>query len=188
MPFNFKELEIKDVILIEPIVFADNRGYFLEFYKRSEFVNFGISDLFIQDNHSKSQKGVLRGLHYQNTPRAQAKLIRCIKGEIFDVAVDIRKNSPTYKQWVGAKLSEENKSMLYIPVGFAHGFVVLSDIAEITYKVTEEFSPAHDAGVLWNDPEVNVDWGILDPIISEKDTKLPLLKDAVNDFIYDEEC
>ena len=187
MPFTFKRLEIQDVILIEPKVFADNRGFFLECYKKSDFVKFGITDNFIQDNHSKSQKGVLRGLHYQNAPRAQSKLIRCIKGEIFDVAVDIRKNSPTYKQWVGVKLNEENKAMLYIPAGFAHGFAVLSDIAEITYKASDEFSPEHDSSILWNDPEINVQWGITEPLISEKDTKSPLLKDAVNDFNYDKE-
>lgn len=187
MPFNFKELLIKDVVLIEPIVYADSRGYFLEFYKRSEFVKFGITEIFIQDNHSRSQKGVLRGLHYQNTPHPQAKLIRCIKGEIFDVAVDIRKNSPTYKQWVGEILSEDNKAMLYIPKGFAHGFVVLSDIAEITYKVTEEFSPKHDASIRWNDPEINVNWGVDEPLISEKDENAPLLKDAINNFIYEKE-
>jgi dTDP-4-dehydrorhamnose 3,5-epimerase (EC 5.1.3.13) len=130
MPFEFIKTDIKEVILIKPKVFEDERGFFLESYKKSEFEENGITDVFIQDNHSKSVKGVLRGLHYQKEPAAQGKLVRCIKGKIFDVAVDIRKNSPTYGRWVGYELSEENKLMLFIPKGFAHGFLTLSEEAE----------------------------------------------------------
>jgi dTDP-4-dehydrorhamnose 3,5-epimerase len=140
MPFEFVKTVIPDVILIKPKVFEDERGFFVEGYKKSDFVSNGIDVEFNQDNHSKSTKGVLRGLHYQKYPKAQAKLVRCINGEIFDVAVDIRKNSPTFGKWVGFKLSAENKFMLYIPEGFAHGFVVLSDTAELLYKASNEFS------------------------------------------------
>lgn len=178
MPFEFKKLELKDVQLIIPKVFNDERGFFLEGYKKSDFINNGIDIDFNQDNHSRSTKGVLRGLHYQASPKGQAKLVRCIKGEIFDVAVDIRKNSPTFGKWVGEKLSEENKHMLYIPDGFAHGFVVLSDVAELLYKASNEYSKEHDRGVLWNDPDININWGInFEPILSEKDKIQPKLKE-----------
>lgn len=178
MPFEFEKLKIKDVILVKPKVFADNRGFFLESYKKSDFINAGIDVDFNQDNHSKSTKGVLRGLHYQLPPYGQAKLVRCIRGKIFDVAVDIRKDSETFGQWVGEILSEENKHMLYIPIGFAHGFVVLSDEAELIYKASGEYSPSHDRGIRWDDPTINVEWGSdLEPIISEKDNKQPFFKD-----------
>lgn len=178
MSFEFKKLSIPDVILVEPKVFNDERGFFLEGYKKSEFFANGIEVEFNQDNHSKSTKGVLRGLHYQLPPKAQAKLVRCIQGEIFDVAVDIRKNSPTFGKWVGEKLSAENKKMLFIPEGFAHGFVVLSETAELLYKASNEYSKEHDRGVLWNDKQISVDWGIdFEPILSEKDKNQPLLKD-----------
>lgn len=178
MAFEFKKLSIPDVILVEPKVFNDERGFFLEGYKKSEFFANGIGVEFNQDNHSKSTKGVLRGLHYQLAPKAQAKLVRCIQGEIFDVAVDIRRNSPTFGKWVGEKLSAENKKMLFIPEGFAHGFVVLSETAELLYKASNEYSKEHDRGVLWNDPDISVDWGIdFEPILSDKDKHQPLLKD-----------
>ena len=178
MAFEFKKLSIPDVILVEPKVFDDERGFFLEGYKKSEFFANGIDVEFNQDNHSKSTKGVLRGLHYQLAPKAQAKLVRCIQGEIFDVAVDIRKNSPTFGKWVGEKLSAENKKMLFIPEGFAHGFVVLSETAELLYKASNEFSKEHDRGVLWNDPEIGVEWGIdFEPILSEKDKVQPRLRE-----------
>ena len=178
MAFEFKKLSIPDVILVEPKVFADERGFFLESYKKSEFYANGITIEFNQDNHSKSTKGVLRGLHYQLPPKAQAKLVRCVQGEIFDVAVDIRKNSPTFGKWVGEKLSAENKKMLFIPEGFAHGFVVLSETAELLYKASNEYSKEHDRGVFWNDPAISVEWGIdFEPILSEKDKHQPLLKD-----------
>jgi len=184
MPFQFKSLEIPGVILIEPQVFSDERGFFMEAYKYSEFASFGITERFVQDNHSRSKKGVLRGLHYQNPPKAQGKLVRVISGEIFDVAVDIRKGSPTFGKWVGIKLSAENKRMLYIPPGFAHGFCVLSDIAEVLYKTTEEFAPECEAGIIWDDPDIGIDWPIKTPILSPKDAKWPRLKDAVNGFVY----
>ena len=155
----------------------------METYKRSDFINNGIKDDFVQDNHSKSSKGVLRGLHYQKAPKAQAKIVRCIKGAIFDVAVDIRKGSKTYGKWVGVELTEENKKMLYIPAGFAHGFCVRSDVAEICYKSSDEYSPENDRGIMWNDPEIGIEWDLdTNPVISEKDSKHPLLKDADNNF------
>ncbi len=182
MPFEFIKLKVKDMQLIIPKVFNDERGFFMESFKESEFVENGILDDFRQDNHSKSTKGVLRGLHYQAAPKAQAKIVRCIKGEIFDVGVDIRKNSPTFSKWAGAILSGENKNMLYLPEGFAHGFVVLSDTAEILYKASNEYSKEHDRGIRWNDPDINVDWGIdFEPVLSEKDKNQPFLKDIMKD-------
>jgi len=176
MPFNFTRLAIPDVILIEPMVFPDERGFFMESYKYSEFSAFGIKERFVQDNHSRSTKGVLRGLHYQKHPKAQGKLVRVVVGEIFDVGVDIRKGSPTYGKWVGERLSVENKWMLYIPPGFAHGFCVLSEEAEVLYKTTEEYAPEYDAGIIWNDPEIGIEWPIEHPILSPKDAALPMLR------------
>ena len=183
MPFEFKKLNVKDVQLIIPKVFNDERGFFLESFKKSDFIANGIYDEFNQDNHSKSSKGVLRGLHFQRAPKAQAKIVRCIKGKIFDVAVDLRKNSPTFKKWVGEILSDENKHMLYIPEGCAHGFVVLSDTAEILYKASNEYSKEHDGGIRWNDNEVNVAWNIdFEPILSEKDKVQPFLNDIIEEL------
>jgi dTDP-4-dehydrorhamnose 3,5-epimerase len=177
MPFEFKKLEIEGLVLIKPKIFADNRGFFMESYKKSEFIKNGIKAEFVQDNHSKSAKGVLRGFHYQKLPKAQAKLVRCIKGKIYDIALDIRLNSKTFGKYTKVELSEDNKHMLFIPKGFAHGFVVLSEEAEIIYKSDEEFSPQHDKGVLWNDSDLNIDWGIdFEPVLSEKDKNLPKLK------------
>jgi dTDP-4-dehydrorhamnose 3,5-epimerase len=184
MAFLFERLEIPEVILIKPQVFADERGFFMETYKHSDFAAFGIRERFVQDNHSRSVKGVLRGLHYQNPPKAQGKLVRVVIGEIFDVAVDIRKGSPTYGKWVGVELSAENKRMLYIPPGFAHGFCVLSEVAEVLYKTTEEYAPECEAGIIWNDPEIGIKWPVEQPIISPKDAKWPGLKDIANAFIY----
>lgn len=185
MPFEFQNLDIPDVILVKPQVFGDNRGFFLESYQKSTFEQNGIDVEFSQDNHSKSKKGVLRGLHYQKPPKAQAKLVRCTNGQIFDVAVDIRKNSKTFGKWVGAILSEENKNMLYIPAGFAHGFVVLSDEAELLYKASNEYSPEHDRGVFWNDSQININWGIdFEPIISAKDKSQPLLQEIVEEDLF----
>ena len=184
MPFQFKRIEIPEVILIEPKVFQDERGFFMETYKYSDFAAFGIAERFVQDNHSRSVKGVLRGLHYQNPPHAQGKLIRVVVGEIFDVAVDIRKGSPTYGKWVGVKLSAENRRMLYIPPGFAHGFCVLSDVAEVVYKVTAEYAPECEAGIIWNDPGIGIEWPFKHPIISSKDAQWPTLREAVNGFRY----
>ncbi len=184
MPFKFQRLEIPDVILVEARHFADDRGFFLETYKRSEFAANGIPQSFVQDNLSHSVYGVLRGLHYQRHPKAQGKLVMALRGEIFDVAVDIRKNSPTYRQWVGLTLSADRFRMLYIPVGFAHGFCVLSEEADVLYKVTEEYSPALDRGILWNDPAIAIDWPLSNPALSPRDAQLPPLKDADNDFTF----
>jgi len=178
MPFNFIKADIEDLIIVEPRSFGDSRGFFLESYKKSEFESNGINVEFKQDNHSFSTKGVLRGLHYQKFPDAQAKLVRVIKGSVWDVAVDIRKNSPTFKKWAAVELSEENKKMFYIPEGFAHGFLALTDEVHLMYKCSNEYSPQSDAGIIWNDPEIAVKWPISSPLLSEKDMKLPLLKDA----------
>ena len=169
MPFEFKRLEIPDVILIKPKVFEDERGFFMETYKKSDFEKAGIKGEFVQDNHSKSKYGVLRGLHFQKGPYAQAKIVRCIRGVIYDVAVDLRKNSPTFGEYVGVLLSEFNKYQLYIPKGFAHGFVVLSDVAEVAYKVDNVYAPDYEGGLIWNDPDVGIKWPIENPIVSEKD-------------------
>lgn len=178
MPFEFIRQDIEDVILVRPKVFEDNRGFFLESYKKSDFVTNGIDIDFVQDNRSKSVKGTLRGLHYQITPFAQAKLVTCLKGIIYDVAVDIRPNSKTFGQYVGVELTEENKQMLYIPDGFAHGFVVRSEFAEISYKVGSEYNPKADRGILWSDKDINIDWNLdFEPVLSEKDRALPLLQD-----------
>lgn len=181
MPFEFKKMEIEDVILITPKVFKDERGFFLESYKKSDFVLAGIKDDFTQDNHSKSGFGVLRGLHYQKNPHAQGKIVRCTKGKIFDVAVDIRKNSKTFGKWVGAILDEGNKQMLYIPKGFAHGFLALSETVEILYKASGEYAPACDRGIYFKDPTINIDWekyGLnFEPTLSEKDKKQPKLNE-----------
>lgn len=184
MPFSFKRLEISDVILVEPKVFRDERGFFMETYSAPEFKANGIPYDFVQDNHSKSQKGVLRGLHYQLEPMEQGKLVRCIRGRIWDVAVDIRKGSPWYGKWVAVELSEENKLMLWVPPGFAHGFVALEDNTEVIYKVTKGYSPQHDRGIIWNDQDIKIGWPIDDPILSEKDKNQPRLKEAENNFIY----
>ncbi|BAT71078.1 dTDP-4-dehydrorhamnose 3,5-epimerase [Thermosulfidibacter takaii ABI70S6] len=188
MPFEFIKTEIPEVIIVKPIVFNDDRGFFMEFYKESEFREAGIDECFVQDNHSKSVKGVLRGLHYQLSPKAQGKLVRCVRGSIFDVAVDIRKGSPTFGKYVAVELSEENKLMLWIPKGFAHGFLTLSETAEIIYKVSgAEYSLEHDRSIRWNDPEIGINWPIDDePILSPKDKCAPLLKDAEINFVYGE--
>lgn len=178
MPFEFERQKIKDVILIKPKVFGDSRGFFMETYKKSDFRANGIDIEFNQDNHSKSTKGVLRGLHYQAYPHGQAKIVRCAKGRIYDVAVDIRPKSETFGQYVKVELSEENKHMLYIPVGFAHGFAALSDEVEILYKASGEYNPQSDRGILWNDPDININWEIdFEPLLSEKDKIQPKLKD-----------
>jgi len=188
LPFEFIKTDIPEVILVKPVVFKDNRGFFMETYKKSNFEKVGINTDFVQDNHSKSIKGVLRGLHYQNEPFAQGKLVRCIRGKIFDVAVDIRKGSPTFGKWIGYELSEENKLMLWIPKGFAHGFLTLSEEAEVIYKVSgEEYSPQYDAGIIWNDPDIGIKWpldNIDEVLLSDKDKNLPNLKNADINFVY----
>ena len=178
MPFEFEKQKIEDVILVKPKVFGDNRGFFMETYKKSDFFANGITVEFNQDNHSRSRKGVLRGLHYQEAPFGQAKLVRCARGRIYVVAVDIRKGSKTFGQYVKVELTEDNKHMLFIPEGFAHGFVVLSDEAELIYKASGEYAPQAYRGVLWCDKDINIDWEIdFEPILSEKDMKQPTLKE-----------
>ena len=179
MSFEFIPQQIREVVLIRPKILEDNRGFFLETYKKSEFFKNGITVDFIQENHSKSIARVLRGLHYQTTPYEQSKLVRCTKGRIYDIAVDIRPQSPTYKQYVKVELSDENKNLLYIPKGFAHGFVVLSEEAELTYKVDSEYNQEADAGIFWADEELAIDWDIdFPPILSDKDQNLPRLREA----------
>ena len=180
----FKKLSIPEVILIEPKIFSDKRGFFFENFKEENFILNGITKL-IQDNISHSTLGVIRGLHYQKNPKAQAKLVTAITGKIFDVAVDIRKNSPTYGKWVGEILSNENHRSLYIPEGFAHGFSVLSEKADVIYKVSSEYSQENEGGIIWNDPTINIPWSVKQPIISEKDNLLPVLENIDTNFIYD---
>jgi len=177
MPFEFKKMDIPDVVLIKPKVFEDERGFFMETYKKEDFKKAGIKRDFIQDNHSKSKHAVLRGLHFQRNPYAQAKIVRCIKGIIYDVAVDLRKSSSHFGKYVATILSEYNKYQLYIPRNFAHGFVVLSGEAEIVYKVDNIYSPDYESGLIWNDPDINIQWPVDNPIISEKDKGLPTLKE-----------
>jgi dTDP-4-dehydrorhamnose reductase/dTDP-4-dehydrorhamnose 3,5-epimerase len=175
--------EIEDVIIIKTKVLGDHRGWFTETYSKKELIKLGINIDFIQDNHSfSSQKGTLRGLHFQINPKAQTKLVRCTKGKIIDVAVDIRIGSPTYKKWVAIELSEENKKQLLIPKGFAHGFATLADDVEVQYKVDEYYSREHDRSLKYNDPELGIKWGINRPILSQKDLNAPMLKDSDANF------
>ena len=177
---NFKKTAIEGVYVIEPRVFNDARGYFFEAWKKEEFEKNIGKIVFVQDNESKSSYGVLRGLHYQKGDASQAKLVRVIKGKVLDVAVDIRKSSPTFGQYVMVELSDENKRQFFIPRGFAHGFLVLSDEAIFTYKVDNAYAPQADAGIRWNDPQIGIEWPIdpKDVVTSEKDLKQPFLKDA----------
>jgi dTDP-4-dehydrorhamnose 3,5-epimerase len=184
MPFEFEPLDLPGLMLVKPRVFDDGRGFFLELYKRSDYVKAGIHEYLVQDNYSKSAQGVLRGLHYQKTPKAQGKLVTCIKGRIFDVAVDIRKGSPFYGRWRGVELTEENKFLLYVPPGFAHGFQVLSEDAEVMYKCTEEYSPSDDRGIIWNDPSLDIAWPIKEPLLSGKDEVHPKFAKAENNFVF----
>lgn len=176
MSFIFKKTKIPEVILIQTNIYEDGRGFFMETYKSSEFKKNGIVEDFIQYNHSYSKKDVLRGLHYQSDPFAQGKLVRCLRGEIFDVAADIRQESPTFGKWVGVILSDKNRDQLYIPPGFAHGFCVISNNAEVIYKCTNEFSAENEGGIIWNDRTLNISWPITSPILSAKDTKHPELR------------
>lgn len=163
-------LAIPDVIVLEPTIFGDNRGFFFESFNQAKFSELtGLNREFVQDNHSRSIKGVLRGLHYQMAPKAQGKLVRVIEGEIFDVAVDLRRSSSTFGHWVGEFLSAENKKQLWIPEGFAHGFVTLSESAEVVYKTTEYYAPEFDRSILWNDDKIRIDWSVKNPILSAKD-------------------
>jgi dTDP-4-dehydrorhamnose 3,5-epimerase len=173
MPFSFEQLAVPGVVLIQPRVLGDRRGFFMETYKRSEFAAAGIHDSFVQENHSGSERGVLRGLHFQRPPHAQSKLVRVVSGHVFDVAVDIRPESPTSGQWVGVHLSSSDRKVLYIPHWCAHGFYVLSDRAEIVYLTSTEYHPECEAGVMWNDPALRIDWPEADPIVSDRDRAWP---------------
>lgn len=176
---KFQRLSIPEVVLIEPKVFADDRGFFLESYQRQRFAENGISEEFVQDNHSCSLRGVVRGLHYQTEPFAQGKLVRAGRGAIFDVAVDLRPDSPTYGKWVGATLDAKYHRMLYVPAGFAHGFCALEDPTEVLYKATNYYSPQHERGLLWNDPDIGIAWPQLDVpfVLSAKDQVYPRLRE-----------
>ena len=177
---RFIETEIKDIILVEPKVFGDARGFFMETFNEEIFRENGIMENFVQDNVSRSVQGTLRGLHYQLPPHAQGKLVRVTQGAVFDVAVDIRRSSPTFGKWVGVELSDENKQTLWIPPGFAHGFYVLTETAEFTYKCTSLYAPHAEAGIIWNDPDIGIEWPIVNDkiILSDKDRLLPGLGDA----------
>lgn len=182
--FKFIATKIKGVYVIEPTVFGDNRGYFMETYNGQDFRDAGLHYTFVQDNQSASVKGVLRGLHFQKT-HPQAKLVRVLTGEVFDVAVDLRKDSATYGQWVGEVLSGENKRQLMIPRGFAHGFVVLSDYAEFAYKCDDFYHPEDEGGIIWNDPDINIQWPLTEGLrLSEKDLQLPNL--SANKVMFEE--
>ena len=181
------ETELKGVFVLEPQVFGDTRGWFMESWSQRKMHDAGIDVQFVQDNQSFSaQKGTLRGLHYQLNPMCQAKLLRCTRGKIFDVAVDIRKGSPQYGKWVGVELSAENKKQLFIPRGFAHGFITLTDDVEVQYKADNYYAPECDGNIRWDDPDIGVEWPLKPVILSEKDSKAPLLKERTNlNFVYE---
>ena len=182
---NIVKTEIPDLYVLEPKVFGDSRGWFMESWSQRVLDEVGLSYSFVQDNHSFSaKKGVLRGLHFQTGKYAQAKLVRCTKGAVLDVAVDLRKGSPTYTKWVAVELSAENKRKLLIPRGFAHGFLTLTDDVEFLYKTDNYYAPAADAGIRWNDPDIGIEWGIAKPVLSGKDAHAPLLQDSNIDFVY----
>lgn len=178
MPFEFVPQAIEGLVLVKPRVFPDGRGFFLEHYKHTDFAAAGIGQRFSQSNHSRSAKGVLRGLHYQLPPREQGKLVRVVAGSVWDVAVDLRQGSPTFGKWLGVELSAENRTMFWIPGGFAHGFVALSDNAELEYQCTAEYDKEAEAGVRWDDPDLAIDWPAKAALVSDKDAALPPLAQA----------
>ncbi len=182
MPFTFSECDIPGLVVIEPRVFPDSRGFFMESFKESDFLKAGIDIRFVQDNHSVSSKNVVRGLHFQKPPAAQAKLVRVVRGVVWDVAVDLRTGSPTFGRWFGIELSETNRRMFYIPAGFGHGFIALVDDTHLLYKCSAEYSPADDGGVRWDDPDIGIKWPVENPLVSEKDALLPRLS-AVRAFL-----
>lgn len=186
MPFEFQAVSLPGPLLVKPRIFGDSRGFFLELYKHSDFAQAGIREHLVQDNYSRSGRGVLRGLHYQKNPHAQGKLVACLQGTIYDVAVDIRKGSPFYGKWIGIELSGENRFSFYVPPGFAHGFQVLSESADVLYKCTAEYSPESDRGIIWNEPEIAVAWPFGAPVLSAKDKVHPGLKDCDNNFVFSE--
>ena len=176
MPFEFIPTTLDGVMLIEPKSFSDTRGEFSELFKQSEFTQNGITKPFVQTNFSISKKGVLRGLHFQKDPQAQAKLVHVVSGSAFDVAVDIRKDSPYYGKWISVTLSSEKRNMIYVPEGFAHGFMALEDDTRLVYNCTAEYSPEHEGGLAWNDPAVGIKWPIAEPIVIERDAQFPTLE------------
>lgn len=179
------ETNLPGVYILEPRVFGDHRGWFMETYSHKLFEEMGIEREWVQDNHSfTAKKGTLRGIHFQNDPAAQCKLVRALRGVILDVAVDLRKGSPSYRKWIGVELSEENKRMLYIPRGFGHGFVTLTDDVEFSYKVDNLYCPEQDRGIRFDDPEIGVEWGVREPILSEKDLRAPHLSESDCNFTY----
>jgi dTDP-4-dehydrorhamnose 3,5-epimerase len=180
MPFEFKDAELEDVKIVKPQVFGDERGFFMETHVKEKFEEGGIDREFIQDNHSKSEHGVLRGLHYQKGEHSQGKLVRCSQGVIMDVIVDLRKDSETSGEHLKVILSEHNKKMLWVPRGFAHGFYTLSETAEVQYKVDNDYAPDQEAGIIWKDPQLDINWPTEDPELSEKDQEWPTLKQAEN--------
>ena len=183
------DTSLPGVCIVEPVVHGDHRGYFMETYSAGAFAEIGIDAVFVQDNQSFSAKqGVLRGIHFQNAPMAQAKLVRVNRGAALDVAVDLRRGSPTYRRWVAVELSAENRRMLFIPRGFGHGFVTLTDDVEFCYKVDNLYSPECDRGIRFDDPAIGVDWGVENPILSQKDTVSPLLEQSDCNFVYGENC
>ena len=177
MPFEFEKTDIEEVIVIKPKIFGDERGFFLETYKKDDFEKAGITENFIQDNHSKSKKGVIRGIHFQRGKFAQAKIVRCIKGALWDVAVDLRKGSKTFGKYFAIELSEANKYILYIPRGCGHGFATLTEDVEMEYKNDNLYSFENETGIIWNDPDLNIKWPIANPIVSEKDKKWSTFKE-----------
>lgn len=182
---NLIKTELEGVYIIEPKVFGDYRGWFMESWSARDLAEQGINVAFVQDNQSfTAKKGTLRGIHFQQGPKAQAKLVRVVKGAVMDVAVDLRKGSPTYKRWIAVELSADNKKQLFIPKGFGHGFLTLTDDVEFVYKCDEYYSKEHDRGIRFNDPDIGVEWGIDNPILSEKDSSSPLLKDSDCNFKY----
>lgn len=180
MPFDFARQAIPDVVLIRPKPSEDERGYFMETFRRSEFEKAGIRGDFVQDNHVRTRaRGVLRGLHFQRDPHAQAKLIRCIRGRIFDAAVDIRKGSPTFGRYAAVELSEERREMIYVPRGFAHGYVTLTEDSEVLYKIDAEYNRDAEGGLLWNDPDLKIPWPVANPTLNARDAAWPRLRDLV---------
>lgn len=184
MPIELIEPKLNEPVVLKSKVFADDRGYFYELFKENDFSQYGIKEKFVQDNVSFSYKGVLRGLHYQLEPKAQAKLVTCIKGEVLDVMVDIRKGSPNYGKWRADILSDKNMHIIYVPAGFAHGFLTLSDEAIFLYKCSDFYAPDVDRGIIWNDPDLNIDWGIENPVLSPKDKEHPTFKQSESNFTY----
>ena len=179
---EFIRTEIEGLFIIKPKVFEDDRGYFYESYSRKKFLEQGIDYNFLQDNESRSKKGVLRGLHFQIPPYAQGKLVRVLRGAVMDVAVDLRKDSKTFKQFFFVELTGTNKTMFWIPPGFAHGFITLEDDTVFSYKCTELYYPEAEKSIVWNDPDLNIDWGVSEPVVSDRDAKAPLFKDFINPF------